>query len=285
MHTDSQIKQASIDHAPLPSEEAWADQVEETNTAVGEQLAPADPLISGSDPTQAHAGLTELDAPAQTNGAPAETAHESITSPVQASAGDDAGNIAGDRWDTGAGAAGTDEMEESYEIVPRPNDEVDTPVPSNAPAAEQSQKTNMADEGPAYDQSSGNQAGEAWDTKAAGDQGADNSWATEVTAAAESGGQVANPTSAVDGPETAQPDDGFQAVGGGRRGRGGPRGRGDGEFRGRGRGGRGGGFRGDGEFRGRGGRGRGGRGDGEFRGRGRGGRGRGGEGASRGGSS
>lgn len=147
--------------------------------------------------------------------------------------------MAGERWDTGAGAGAEKEgLDESFEMVPRPNEEVDTPAPAPTEAPQQQQSTSWADEPPAYaEPPAGNKAGESWDVKAPGQDAA---------------------------------DDGFHEVPGRARGRGGFRGRGDGEFRG-GRGGRGRGRggprggRGDGEFRGRGGRGRGPRGDGPIR--------------------
>ena len=187
--------------------------------------------------------------------------------------------------------------DDGYEIIPRPNDEVDIPASSSgaapvaaaAPAVEdmlQREKTSWADEAnasatPAEPAStsgmdSGNAAAESWDSKPAGqtqDTAIPNNNDSDplVVAAGEieAGGPGAN--------------DGFQAVGGrgggrggrgdffNRGGRGGDRGggRGRGDFRGRGRGsfnrggergGRGGG--GEGGDRGRGGRGRGMRGDG-----------------------
>ncbi|KAK5120137.1 hypothetical protein LTR85_006618 [Meristemomyces frigidus] len=282
----SQIKQASIDHAPFQSEEAWAQDVADANATVGEaQEAEAEKETvtapSGTDPTIANAGLTELEDRKQENGVPAEAAHETITSPIQAGTGDEAGNSAGDRWDTGAGAQ-AEGMEDSYEIVPRPNEEVDVPAPAAATtqtAIEQEQEKGLswADEATAAEpaETSGNIAGEAWDSKPAGQtEQDDEKWAGAEPAATQTNGSA-------EAGESAPPaDDGFQQIpnrhrGGGRGGRG----RGDGEFRGgRGRGGRG-GFRGDGESRGgRGGRGgfRGDRGRGDGESRGRGGRGRGG---------
>ncbi|KAK4632650.1 uncharacterized protein CLAFUR5_03638 [Fulvia fulva] len=263
--TFAQVKQASVGHAPFQNEEAWAQDVAQATSG----QAPAelsDVPTATSDPTIANAGLTELEAPRQ-NGVPAET----LTEPSSAAAisSGDAGNQAGERWDTTSAGAQQGGLDESYEIVPRPSEEVDVP----APAATQPQSTSWADE-PVHEAAAGvgNQAGESWNVKAPGEQtnnsrgaepAAANGWAEQSEAAAAA-------------------DDGFSEVPGHTRGgRGGHRGRGGdgGEFRGRG--GRGGGFRGnrggDGEFRGRG-RGafRGNRGgEGEGRG-GRGGRGRGG---------
>ncbi|KAK5137091.1 hypothetical protein LTR08_001100 [Meristemomyces frigidus] len=271
----SQIRQASIDHAPFQSEEAWINDVAEANTSMADAQAAETEVDAtepaGSDPTVAHASLTELEDQARENGVPAESAHETVTSPVQAGTGDEAGNLAGDRWDTGAGA-GQAGMEDSFEMVPRPNEEVDIPAPTGATtetAIEQEQEKGLswADEATAAEPAaaSGNQAGDSWDSKPAGQtEPEEGGWADSSAVAGESVPAVA--------------DDGFQQIPNRTRGRGG-RGRGDGEFRGgRGRGGRG-GFRGDGEGRGgRGGRGgfRGDRGRGDGESRGRGGRGRGG---------
>ncbi|KAF1827394.1 uncharacterized protein K489DRAFT_15032 [Dissoconium aciculare CBS 342.82] len=229
--TYAQVKEASVSHAPFQAEEAWLESVEE---ARGGQPAEEVPGANGSDPTIVNAGLTELNAQST-----AAAAQEQVPT-VQVTVGETSGNVAGDRWDTAAaGNSNESALEESYEIIPRPAEEVnDTTGAAPLPP----QGLNWADEPSTHDVPTGNQAGEAWDTRAPGDQ-------TESGAVAASG-----------------PDDGFHEVPGRNRGRGGFRGRGDGEFRGRG--GRRGNFRGrgDGEFRGgRGGRGAF-RGDGEHRG-------------------
>lgn len=210
--------------------------------------------VPQSDPTLTHATLTELDgaAASQTNGVhPVES-----FLPAQVSAGDEAGNTAGDAWDTGAGAASTDLGGEGFEMVPRPNEEVDVPAPA-----------------PAEQKAGG--GGESWADQATDAAAAHAVGSNKPVGQAEDASGWAGETSAA----TAPPDDGFQQIQarhprGGDRGR---SGRGNGEFRGRG--GRGGRGRGEGQFRGtgeRGGRGafrgdRAPRGDGEFRGgRGRG---------------
>lgn len=264
---DLQIKQASIEHAPYQAEEAWANEVAEANA-----------VPEGSDPTLANAGLTELETKAQPNGIPAEA---SICT-IQASTADVAGNMAGDRWDNNPGADKTG-MEDSFEIVPRPNEEFDNAqVVPQTTAGGQDKVASWADETVAAasqligKQASSNQAGERWDTAPAGSAAQDASGdADQATSMPSKWDETSIPN--VEG------DDGFQQIGGRHHHRGRGRGRGDGEFRGRGGRGRGGyrGDRGDGEGRG----GRGGRGRGEFRGRGdgeyRGGRGR-GRGAPRG---
>lgn len=206
-----------------------------------------------TDPTLANASLTELqEGHAQTNGITGEESHEpDSAAPVSSG---DVGNLAGERWDTDAAgtSAGAEKsgLEESYEMIARPSEEVDVPAEPNT-ISEQPQSTSWADEPQEAGLGVGNAAGEGWDRKAAGE--ADNTWAAEPG--------VASTNSWGDGAaDAAGPaDDGFSQVPGRNRGRGG-RGRGgDGEFRGRG--GRRGNFRGG--FRGN-------RGDGEFRGRGRG---------------
>lgn len=248
---------------------------------------------AGSDPTVTHAGLTEIDTSAKTNGVPAEAVPDVLTSPPTGATGDEAGNAAGDRWDTSATSAEaeTTGAEDSLAMLPRPQDELETPA-SGAPAAvQQERSTSWADEPPAYDTAdtaaTGNQAGENWDLKPAGEQ-TDTAWSGGSAAAA--AGATVSGDGWTDGAADAAPGasqedgDGFHPVPGRHRGRG--RGRGDGEFRGRGRGR--GGFRGgDGEFRGRGrggfrGRGEGGEHRGRGGGRGRGPRGGGGEGQARG---
>ncbi|KAK3706464.1 hypothetical protein LTR37_012674 [Vermiconidia calcicola] len=260
----TEIHQAAIEHAPFQTEESWVDSVAEANATVGDaQQTETEPA---SDPTIAHAGLTELDTAVKTNGTSA--APDSITSPPQGAAGDEAGNAAGDRWDTTAAGNEKSGMEDSFEMVPRPDDEVDIPANPAAPAGDvQEKSTSWADEPPAYEMAaSSNQAGEGWDVKAPGDQ---------ADSAGDSAPEPPQPLTTDGWADSAagganEEGDGFHPVPGRQRGRGG-RGRGgEGEFRGRGRGRGRGGFRGDGEFRGRGRGGfRGNRGEGgEFRGRG-----------------
>lgn len=241
-------------------------------------MAEANAVQEGSDPTLANAGLTELEIKEQPNGLSADAS----CSTIQASTADAAGNMAGDRWDTNPGAEKMG-MEDSFEIVPRPNEEVDNPtVVPQTTTMMQDKVASWADETAAAapqlvgEQASSNQAGERWDTAPAGSAAQDAPWSADLAVS------MPNKSAETNAPN-AEGDDGFQQIGGRHHHRGRGRGRGDGEFRGRGGRGRGGyrGDRGDGEGRG----GRGGRNRGEFRGRGdgeyRGGRGR-GRGAPRG---
>ncbi|KAK5172619.1 uncharacterized protein LTR77_002739 [Saxophila tyrrhenica] len=272
----SEIKQSAVVHAPYSAEENWVDSVAEA-TSAGAQPGETDPTI-------AHAGLNELDTSAQSNGVTPAGADEPLTSPPQAGAGDEAGNAAGDRWDTAVAGADAKGSNDGLEMVARPSDEVDVPNPSGLPAdaLQESSGNAWADEQPDYSDppagfvpgAGGAGTGEvaADDVKAtmaAGEPQVDASWAAASEPAQPlAAGGWADGDAAAGAVPGQEEGDGFQSVPGRRGGRGG-RGRGDGEFRGRGRGR--GGFRGDGEFRGRGRGGfRGGRGEGEFRGRGRG---------------
>ena len=69
------------------------------------------------------------------------------------------GNVAGESWDSTTGAE-KENIEDNYEVVPRPNEEVDTPA---AAPVEPQATSSWADETTA-----GNVAGESWDTKAPG---------------------------------------------------------------------------------------------------------------------
>jgi len=206
--TFAQIKKASLEHGPFQAEEAWVDDVAE---ATGGEVHPGmgELTADGTDPTITHAGLTELEAPLQPNGGH-ERASEQTTAANVSSGG--SGNQAAERWNVdaaGASAGAENGLEESYEVIPRPSEEVDIPAQTPLATSQQPQSTSWADEPSAYDTAAtGNAAGESWDTKAPGEE-KDSAW---------------------DGP--AAPADGFQEVPGRTRGRG--RGRGDGEFRGRG---------------------------------------------------
>lgn len=260
----SQIKQASLDHVPYQAEESWVDSVAEAQASGGAE--------TGTDPTIAHAGLTEIN---QSNGVAHSADQEPVSSaPKNAGAGDEAGNAAGDSWDTKVPGE-TQASDESFEMIPRPQDEVETANPSALPADVQLQEragNSWADEPAGHDVTGVGLPAETSDAKAA-DESTDSAAVTEPPQPLSANGWAETPDAAA-GAQTEE-GDGFSQVPGRRGGRGG-RGRGaDGEFRGRGRGR--GGFRGDGEFRGRGRGGfRGQRGDGEFRGRGGRGRGRGG---------
>lgn len=130
----------------------------------------AEGFAPNSDPTVAYAGLTELDTSAK--GVHNVGGEDPLTEPPRGDAGDSAGNAAGDKWEATLPGADRGQLEDSYEMIPRPQDELETPV-----TAEQQEKTSWADDQPpSYDAgATGNVAGEAWDVKAAGEQG-DDGW-------------------------------------------------------------------------------------------------------------
>jgi hypothetical protein len=143
--TYSEVKQAALDEAPFAAEEAWVDDVAQSQPAPPETEA-SDPV---SDPTITNAGLTEIDAGAK---AITETADEPSAAPAASSIESGAANAAAEaQWDQQA-TGGDDPLTESFEIVPRDPAETetphvgaavnstqswadDTPEPSAAPAA------------------------------------------------------------------------------------------------------------------------------------------------------
>ncbi|OAL01931.1 hypothetical protein IQ06DRAFT_272906 [Phaeosphaeriaceae sp. SRC1lsM3a] len=119
--TYAQVKQAALDEAPFAAEEAWVDEVAQAQPAPPETEAPD----AVSDPTIANAGLTEIDAgiaPVD-GGAGAQASN----APAASSIGAGGANAAAEaQWDKQA-SGGDDPLSESYEIVPRPADETETP--------------------------------------------------------------------------------------------------------------------------------------------------------------
>ncbi|GAB7352983.1 hypothetical protein MBLNU459_g3549t1 [Dothideomycetes sp. NU459] len=211
----SQIKQASLSF--YSGDDGPAEDT--VDAAIVAQSAEPVESAPESDPTIAHAGLTEIGL-SQTSGTPAEP-DNTLTSPAQGSTGDAMANQAAESaWDNNGTTAGTEEaLGESFEMIPRDPSEVENP---HEPAMQTST----------------------------------NSWADETNAAAAATSSTQEPTNS--NGAWAEPaaraaatpaDDGFHEVE--RRGRGGHRGDGQHRGRGRGRGGhRGGEQRGRGGFRG-----------------------------------
>ncbi|KAI4763263.1 hypothetical protein E4T51_03726 [Aureobasidium sp. EXF-12344] len=212
----SQIKQAAVGFGAFPGEET-AQEEAPTESTDAPAVQPEDP---SSDPTIAHAGLTELNQPAEEE-KPIVAAEDLPI--AEASIDDSSANKSAEtQWDNAAATAGNDEqLDDSFEMVPRPADETEA---VHEPAQPQS-------------------------TSSWADQTSANATATE--AAAENN-NITNGLASTDA-------EGYQSVerrggrggqgrggrGGHGRGRGGPRGGPRGNFRGRG----------DGQGRGRGGRG------------------------------
>ena len=114
--TDAQIKQAALEEAPFAAEEAWAENVAESQ--------PTDPDTIATDPTIAHAGLTELDDSAPVNGG-AEAEETSVPAASSIDAG--AANAAGGEWEKPQSGS-DDPLAGSYEMVPRDPAETEKPA-------------------------------------------------------------------------------------------------------------------------------------------------------------
>jgi hypothetical protein len=209
---DAQVKQAALEEAPFAAEEAWADDVAQSHPTAPETDSPV-----ATDPTVAHAGLTEIQS---TTGA-VNGGSEFDTTSVPAASSVDAGaaNLAGGDWDK-PGPGSDDPLAESFEIIPRDLAETETPAAPAAVNLTQSWADDTPDSTPAAPAATGDGFHEVHHNRGGRGRG-------------------------------GHQGEGRGGFGG--RGRGGPRG----DFRGRGRGrGRGEGFRGGprggGSFRGRG---------------------------------
>jgi hypothetical protein len=118
--TYSQVKQAALDEAPFAAEEAWVDDVAQSQPAPPE-TARSEPV---SDPTITNAGLTEIDAGAK---AITESADEFSAAPAASSIESGAANAAAEaQWDKQA-TGGDDPLTESFEMAPRDPAETETP--------------------------------------------------------------------------------------------------------------------------------------------------------------
>lgn len=215
--TDSQVKQAAVGFGAFPGEESTQEEASAQSTDAP-AVQPED-TVPSSDPTIAHAGLTELGLNQPAEEEKPVVAAEDL--PIAEASIDDgsANKSAETQWDNAAATAGNEEqLDDSFEMVPRPADETEA---VHEPAQPQS-------------------------TSSWADQTSANATATE--AAAENN-NTTNGLASTDA-------EGYQSVerrggrggqgrGGRGRGRGGPRGGQRGNFRGRG----------DGQGRGRGGRG------------------------------
>ncbi|KAH8726081.1 hypothetical protein GQ44DRAFT_726440 [Phaeosphaeriaceae sp. PMI808] len=145
--TYAQVKQAALDEAPFAAEEAWVEDVAQSQPVPPESEAPE----AVSDPTIAHAGLTELDASAAAIGRSADNTTAPAASSIEAGA---ANAAAADQWDKQAAGA-DDPLSESFEIVPRDPAETETP---NATAPVTSTQS-WADDTPEPQAASGGAAG------------------------------------------------------------------------------------------------------------------------------
>ncbi|THZ01429.1 hypothetical protein D6C95_04127 [Aureobasidium pullulans] len=122
----SQVKQAAVGFGAFPGEDTAQEEapVESTDAT---NVQPED-TIPSSDPTIAHAGLTELGInQSAEEEKPIVIADAEPQSIAEASTGDESANKSAEtQWDNAAATAGTDqELDDSYEMVPRPADETE----------------------------------------------------------------------------------------------------------------------------------------------------------------
>lgn len=232
---DKQVRDLAFEYAPYAAEEAWAEDVaqSEPNPPAAEESAPE----VGTDPTVAHAGLTELDTAAEptSNG----VSHHIDTPTVPDASNIDAGAAnaaaADPNWDAKLSASADSGPDGWVEVA---RDPAETETGTTATPAGMTSTQSWAEDVPADPQ---------W-----------NSAPSEVTPAATAGSDGFNEVRRGRGPRPQGENrgggrgrGGFRGDRGGEggyRGRGGyrgDRGGGEGGYRGRGRGGRGGRGRGD----------------------------------------
>jgi len=128
---DGQVKQAVLEEAPFAAEEAWVDDVAQSQAAPPETEKHDEPV---SDPTVTHATLDEIStgaadaADAAAVAAAAEPAQqEASAAPAASSIEPKAANAAATaQWDKQASGS-DDPLSESYEIIPRDPAETEKP--------------------------------------------------------------------------------------------------------------------------------------------------------------
>ncbi|KAF2710861.1 hypothetical protein K504DRAFT_375755 [Pleomassaria siparia CBS 279.74] len=118
--TYNQIKQAALEEAPFAAEEAWVDDVAQSQAAPPE----IEPSSGSTDPTIVNASLTEINAG---DVAPHGDLGAVGTSNAPAAAATGTGNAAAqEQWDRQPSGS-DDPLAESFEMVPRDLAETDTP--------------------------------------------------------------------------------------------------------------------------------------------------------------
>lgn len=121
--TYAQIKQAALEEAPFAAEEAWVDDVAQSQAAAPEV---EETTAIETDPTVAHAGLTEIDTTTRIINGGSETV-DTPSVPPASSIDAGAANAAADaQWDKQQGS--DDPLAESFETVPRDPAETESPA-------------------------------------------------------------------------------------------------------------------------------------------------------------
>ena len=159
---DKQVRDLAVEYAPYAAEEAWAEEVAQSEPAppAGEDLGST---AIGTDPTIAHAGLTEIDAPveANTNG----FSNNNDNPQVPEASGIDAGaaNAAAETgWDVKASVSS-----EQNDWVEIPRDPAETETGNAATPAAMTSTQSWAEDvpleqPPAYAQPSSAEAGDGF---------------------------------------------------------------------------------------------------------------------------
>lgn len=121
MWIDAQIKKAALEEAPFATEEAWVEDVAKAQSVPSESETAT---AVETDPTVAHAGLTEINDVQPTNG---HMEQDSSSAPPASSIDTGAANTAAEeQWDKPTSA--DDTMGESFEMVPRDPTETESPA-------------------------------------------------------------------------------------------------------------------------------------------------------------
>lgn len=120
--TDKQVRELAFEYAPYAAEEAWAEEVAQSEP--GPPAAEDSSSIPvGTDPTVAHAGLTEIDNPTEpaTNGVSSHVDTPNVPDAANIDAGA-ANAAAGTNWDAKQSVTG----EEGWVEIARDPTETDT---------------------------------------------------------------------------------------------------------------------------------------------------------------
>ncbi|RYO31537.1 hypothetical protein AA0111_g4757 [Alternaria arborescens] len=126
--TYSQVKQAALDEAPFAAEEAWVDDVAQSQAAAPETEAVSDPTIANATLTEMEAGAKPLN----------ETTNDASAAPAASGIGMESANAAAEaQWDKQP-TGGDDPLTESFEMVPRDPAETETPHAGAAVTSTQS---------------------------------------------------------------------------------------------------------------------------------------------------
>ncbi|KAF2744314.1 hypothetical protein M011DRAFT_170515 [Sporormia fimetaria CBS 119925] len=133
--TYAEIKEAALKEAPFAAEEAWVDDVAQSQPAPPEESAEhTDSPTAVTDPTIANAGMTELQDSAVTAGEQVQDA----SAPAATSVDNGAANAAAEEhWDKTASSP-TEPLAESFEMIPRNPQETETSAPPAAVGSTQS---------------------------------------------------------------------------------------------------------------------------------------------------